>query len=278
MNIIIAGLGLIGGSFAKAIKEKTSHRVAGLDTNDETLEQALSFGAIDAAVRGALPRADLVLVALYPKAAIEFIESRRAEFSPGCVVIDLCGVKRAVCEEAGRLLEGSGVTFIGGHPMAGREAFGFGGAQANLFMGASMILTPQNVPKETLAQMEAFFLELGFSGVTLATPARHDELIALTSQLAHVVSSAYVQNPAASGHMGFSAGSFADMTRVAKLHEDMWTELFLLNADYLTQQTDWFIQKMTEFRNAIANGDAQHLQAMLRAGRETKEKLEPEPC
>lgn len=274
MNVIIAGLGLIGGSFARAIKEKTGHHVAGLDVSGETLEKALAAGAIDEAVPGPLPRADLVLVALYPAAAIEFIRNRREEFSPGCVVVDLCGVKRAVCAKAEALLAGLDITFIGGHPMAGREEFGFDGALADLFEGASMILTPQNAPAKTLAWLEAFFLELGFAGVTLTTPAHHDEMIALTSQLAHVVSSAYVQNPVAQQYKGFSAGSFADMTRVAKLQEDMWTELFLLNADFLTQQTDVFIRKMTEFRNAIAAGDAAQLRAILRAGREMKEKLE----
>lgn len=273
MNILIVGLGLIGGSMAKAIKVKTDHRVAGLDLDPGTLRATLQSGAIDTEADG-FAACDLTLLALYPEAAVAFIREHRHDFKPGSLVIDLCGVKRYVCTQAEALLDGTGVHFIGGHPMAGKAQFGFENASAELFMGASMILTPsQGVNTAALETARALFLSLGFKDITLTTPEHHDEMIALTSQLAHVVSSAYVQNPNALRHVGFSAGSFKDMTRVARLNEDMWTELFLRNADVLCAQTDLMIEKMTAFRACIASDDRAGLHALLKNGREIKESL-----
>jgi len=274
MNIVIVGLGLIGGSMAKALKQRTRHSVYGLDSNPETVHKALDCGAVDGVCEGDFLGADLILIALYPAAAVEFVRRWRQAFPAGCTVIDLCGVKRFVCGQVQELLRGLPVTYIGGHPMAGRELSGFEAAAEGLFDGASMILTPsEEVPREALEWAEAFFLGLGFGGVTYTTPERHDEIIALTSQLAHVVSSAYVQNPAAEQYMGFSAGSFRDMTRVAKLHEEMWTELFLLNADFLASQTHHLIRKLEAFRDCIAGGKREELYNMLREGRAVKERL-----
>ena len=274
MTTQIIGLGLIGGSFAKAIKAKTTHTVAGTDLDAGTLAAALAEGAIDRAADGIDPGAALLLVALYPHAAVEFVRRHAGEIPAGCLVVDLCGVKRTVCEGITEALRDTGADYIGGHPMAGRELSGYGAASAGLFEGASMILTPTpDTPRARLDFCEDFFTQLGFGRITYATPQRHDELIALTSQLAHVVSSAYVQSPAAEGHMGFSAGSFMDMTRVAKLNEDMWTELFLLNADYLAEQTGQLIDTLGAFKAAMEAGDEAGLKDMLRKGRETKERL-----
>lgn len=274
MKVLIVGLGLIGGSFAKAVQEKTDDTVAGLDCSEEVLRQALSCGAIDMAVDTVPPDTDLVLIALYPHAAVDFIRENLERFPSGCMVIDLCGVKRYVCEEAERLFQGRDIVFIGGHPMAGRELAGFAASIPSLFEGASMILTPSDdVTRNHRLLAELFFKRLGFARVTYSTPDRHDELIALTSQMAHIVSSAYVRNPAAGGHMGFSAGSFQDMTRVAKLNEDMWTELFLLNADYLVEHIDHFSQMLSRFKQAIASGDSDGLRGLLREGRLAKERL-----
>lgn len=274
MKVLIVGLGLIGGSFAKAIKAKTDDAVVGLDSSPETVDKALSCGAIDAAVTGIPHDADIVLIALYPHDTVAFLQQHLADIPDGCIVIDLCGVKRYVCHAAEELLAERDVVFIGGHPMAGREFFGFDASLPDLFEGASIILTPsKDVSRNYRLLAELFFKRLGFSTITYSTPERHDELIALTSQLAHIVSSAYVQNPAAGHHMGFSAGSFHDMTRVAKLHEEMWTELFLLNPDFLSEQIGQFIAIMEEFRTAITSGDREHLKSMLQTGRIIKERL-----
>lgn len=274
MRILIVGLGLIGGSMAKAVKARTGHSVVGMDRDLATLQKALDTGAVDAVAGEAIPPADLTLLALYPEAAVDFLRQHGRGLAPGCLVVDLCGVKRYVCEQAEQLLSGTGAAFLGGHPMAGKAAFGFESASADLFEGASMILTPApDFPAHTLDLARDFFLSLGFGTITLTTPERHDEMIALTSQLAHVVSSAYVQNPNAERHAGFSAGSFKDMTRVARLNEDMWTELFLRNADALAEQTDLLIEKLGDFRDRIRAGDREGLRALLQNGREVKERL-----
>ncbi|MDR3310609.1 MAG: prephenate dehydrogenase [Oscillospiraceae bacterium] len=272
MKVAIAGLGLIGGSFAKAIAAKTRHSVFGYDASAEVARRAYESGLLDDCGLERFSEAELVLVALYPRAAVEFLRQNARKFKPGAIVIDLCGVKRFVVGEVGGLFDG--VTYIGGHPMAGRELSGFAASQATLFDGASMILTPGDAtPEDALITAENFFLSVGFSKITIATPERHDEMIAFTSQMAHIVSSAYAQNPVVYSFDGFSAGSFADMTRVAKLNEDMWTELFMLNRDYLTEQLDILIENLSGFREHISSGDAERLRAMLRRGREIKENI-----
>ena len=274
MKVLIVGLGLIGGSFAKAVKCKTDDWVAGLDACPKTVEKALAEGAIDQGVTSVPADTDVVLLALYPRAAVEFVRTHSGELPQGSMVIDLCGVKRFVCDEVNSILKDRDVSFIGGHPMAGREFFGFDASVADLFQGASMILTPSDdISRQQWLFAELFFRRLGFSGVTRTTPDHHDQMIALTSQLAHIVSSAYVQNPDASGHMGFSAGSFHDMTRVARLNEEMWTELFLLNPDHLSDQIGQLIQTLDDFKAAIEAGNEERLCAMLKKGRLIKEEL-----
>ncbi|MDR0904826.1 MAG: prephenate dehydrogenase [Oscillospiraceae bacterium] len=274
MRIAVAGLGLIGGSFAKAIKLKTNHTVVGFDTDESVIRKAVESGALDEAGLAGFATADIVLVALYPGAAVEFMQKNAPAFKRGAIVIDLCGVKRYVVDAAREIFASREITFIGGHPMAGREVSGFDGSVETLFEGASMILTPEeNTPPAALLLAEEFFLRLGFGRITRTDAATHDEMIAFTSQLAHIVSSAYAQNPIASQFRGFSAGSFGDMTRVAKLNEDMWTELFLLNADFLSEQIGVITDNLTAFRRLINARDAAGLHAMLRAGRIIKENL-----
>lgn len=274
MNIAIAGLGLIGGSFAKAIKTKTKHRVVAYNRSEGTLIKALECGAIDTAGVDSFTEADIILVGLYPGDSVEFIKRYFKLFKQGAIVIDLCGVKRYVCDALSGLFADSGVYFIGGHPMAGREVSGFDYSIPTLFENASMILTPgADIPERVIKAAEDFFLSLGFKRITITTPEHHDEMIAFTSQLAHLVSSAYAQSPLAEGFMGFSAGSFGDMTRVAKLNEDMWTELFLHNSDYLTDQIGVIINNLTSFQKFIAGNDADSLREMLKKGRIIKENL-----
>ncbi|GHV29822.1 prephenate dehydrogenase [Synergistales bacterium] len=272
MKIAIAGLGLIGGSFAKAIASKTRHHIIGYDISRDVARRAYESGLIDDSGLDKFSEADIVLAALYPGTAAEFLKSNRSKFKRGAIVIDLCGVKRFVVGEVRELF--SDVTYIGGHPMAGRELSGFGASVADLYEGASMILTPDDsTDPEALKTASNFFLSLGFAKIMITTPEHHDEMIAFTSQMAHIVSSAYVQNPVVDNFDGFSAGSFADMTRVAKLDENMWTELFMLNRDHLTEQLDIFIGNLTRFRKYISEGDSEPLREMLRDGREIKERL-----
>ena len=272
MNVGIVGLGLIGGSMAKSIKLRTAHTVWGIDLDAETMTLARLSGAIDAPLDGGnLGLCNLILIAIRPNAALEWVRSHADEIGKGAIVVDLCGVKRTVCTELAPIAREKGFSYIGGHPMAGRERSGFVSASEELFTNASMILTPdERTDIIMLERLKSFFTDIGFAGLTFSTPEEHDRIIAYTSQLAHVVSSAYIKSPEAQQRRGFSAGSYRDMTRVAHLDEAMWTELFLDNADYLTEQLDILIQHLQEYQSALCARDAQRLCALLKDGREKK--------
>ena len=272
----IVGLGLIGGSLARSIKFHSQDTVYGADLNETTILQAKMVNAIDEVLTEEnLGDCDVVLAALYPKASVDWVLAHIDAFKPGSLVIDCCGVKRFVCDRLFPAFEGRKAVFMGGHPMAGRERSGFSYAQDDLFENASMILCPApGTDVETVRRAKEIFLSIGFGKVRFSNPLEHDEMIAFTSQLAHVVSGAYVQTPLARKHKGFSAGSFQDMTRVARLNENMWTELFLENDDLLLSQTQALIDRLTEYRDALRDRDEDALRAILRRGRETKEALE----
>ena len=272
MNVGIVGLGLIGGSMAKSIKARTGHTVFGIARSEETLMMARMCGAIDAPLTDEnLPQCDLILVAIRPGAAVEWVRRNADIISKSAILVDLCGVKRVVVEGIGPIAEQHGFAYIGGHPMAGKERGGFTSATDDLYVGASMILTPdKRTDMQLLETLKTFFLDIGFAGLTFSDPEEHDRIIAFTSQLAHITSSAYVKSPEAQRRRGFSAGSFRDMTRVARLDEDMWTELFLDDADYLTKEVGELIRHLTEYQEALQARDAEKLHALLKDGREKK--------
>lgn len=272
MIVGIVGLGLIGGSMAKSIKNRTAHTVYGADLNAETMTMARMCGAMDAPLTAEnLPQCDLVLVAIRSGAAVEWVRQNAEHISKSAILVDLCGVKRTVVKAITPIAAEHGFAYIGGHPMAGKERGGFTAATDDLYVGASMILTPdERTDMQLLETLKAFFLDLGFAGLTFSTPEEHDRIIAFTSQLAHITSSAYVKSPEAQKRRGFSAGSFQDMTRVARLDEDMWTELFLDDADYLTGELEVLVGHLTEYLDALKARDADTLRALLRDGREKK--------
>lgn len=267
MNIGIIGLGLIGGSFAKAAAQ-AGHAVQVWNRTRATAETAVSEGVAQAVLEDDIGACDVVIVALPPAAVAPWICAHEATFKQGAVVVDATGVKSAVCKALERFAFQSRWTFVGGHPMAGREVNGFDNASADLFKGASMILTPYpSCGRGPLDMLETFFKSLGFGRVVVTTPEHHDRMIALTSQLAHVVSSAYVQDPLALEHRGYSAGSFHDMTRVARLDPDIWRDLFLENGPALLDALDGLIARLGEYRRAIAAEDGTALRELLAAGR-----------
>ena len=272
MNVGIVGLGLIGGSMAKSVKARTAHTVWGADLDQETMTLARMSGAIDAPLTEEnLPRCDLILVAICPGAAVKWVRDHAGQIARSAILVDLCGVKRRVVEALAPIAEARGFAYIGGHPMAGRERGGFTASSEDLYAGASMILTPdKRTDMQLLETLKAFFLDLGFAGLTFSDPEEHDRIIAFTSQLAHITSSAYVKSPEAQRRRGFSAGSFQDMTRVARLDEDMWTELFLDDADYLVKELDILIENLTAYSQALKSGDAERVRALLKEGRELK--------
>lgn len=271
-TIGIVGLGLIGGSMAKAIKANTDDRVLACDLDKAVLDAALRDGAADeaASARKLAAGSDIVFVALFPEAAVDYITRHAGDFRPGTIVCDLCGVKRVIQRNCADRLAERGVRYVGGHPMAGKEFSGYAYSDPAMFRDASFILATDKADPEAVETLEQYLLRLGFGRVTKTTAKQHDRVIAFTSQLAHVVSGAYVKSPAADDFFGFSAGSFKDLTRVAKLDPDMWTELFLLNAHPLCQEIDILIRHLEEYRRAIGDGDADRLRALLEEGSERK--------
>ncbi len=272
MIITVVGLGLIGGSLCKTIKKHTNHTVYGVDIDKETIDMALSQHAIDAETND-LGLADITIVSLYPLTTIDFIKANAIKFKRGSIVIDTCGIKKAICDGVTDILEENDVTFIGVHPMAGREFSGFEYSLDNLFDTASFIITPtEKTPQQKINLIEDFAYAINFKKVVKATPQEHDQIIAFTSQLAHVVSNAYIKSPTGQKQLGFSAGSFQDLTRVAKLNEDMWTPLFMLNKDPLVFEINYIIDRLTEYRDALVDGDNPRLHDLLRDGRILKEE------
>lgn len=259
----------------KTIKARTLSRVLGWNRTRATAEQALADGAIDAIASEALfKEADLVIIGLYPQATVDWLLENMPKMKKGCVVVDMVGVKQFMVDHLDRAARDAGVHYVGGHPMAGREFSGLDFSLPTLFDGASMIFVPTSSSNErVLEQLEAYFMSLGFGQTVRCTAAQHDRMIAFTSQLAHIVSSSYIKSPEADRHDGYSAGSYKDLTRVAKLNETMWSELFLCNAEPLAAEIDEIITHLNEYRRAIRAGDRETLTALLRDGRERKERL-----
>lgn len=272
MKVGIVGLGLIGGSIAKAIKQNTEHEVYGTDLLEPVILKAKLLEAIDGKLEEDMTAAcDYIILALYPGAAVDFVKTHRNGFKKGAVLIDCCGVKEAVCSQIYPIAAEFDFSYVGGHPMAGIEFSGFEHSQKSLFRHASMILTPQtDMTIQEMERLKKFWVSLGFSHVQLSTPEEHDRIIAFTSQLAHVVSSAYVKSPTALKHKGFSAGSYKDLSRVAKLNETMWTELFLLNRENLVTEIDSMIERLQQYRDAIHEGNEKDLWNLLHEGTERK--------
>ena len=272
MTVGIVGLGLIGGSMARSVKARTVHTVYGIDLDRETMTLARLCGAIDAPLtEETLGLCDLLLLAVRPSVAVDWIREHAEKIGKNCIVVDLCGVKRPVVPEITKMARAYGFAYVGGHPMAGTERSGFTASKEDLYVGASMILTPDSgASPQILERLKIFFLDVGFANLTFSTPEEHDRIISFTSQLAHIVSSAYVKSPEARRRRGFSAGSFRDMTRVARLDENMWTELMLDNADFLSDELKILMEHLREYAEALEARDENRLRDLLKEGREAK--------
>lgn len=266
MTIGIIGLGLIGASLAACIHENTNDIVIGRDINENTMRAALGSRTVDGMLTDQNTHdCDMILIALYPRAAVTVLHEIAPRIRPGTIVLDCCGIKRTICAEGKLLSERYGFSFVGGHPMAGRECWGYESAKADLYKGASMIITPdQEESKATIDFISEYFKALGFGRITRVTPEEHDEIIACTSQLAHVLSSSYIRSETAARHEGLSAGSFRDMTRVAALNDRMWSEIFIDNKDNLLLEIDNLIRHLQDYRDAIANDDREAISEMMK--------------
>ena len=260
----IVGLGLIGGSMAKAYAQ-AGWTVLGDDRDRVMLDFARMSGAVHGLLDAETVKAcDLLLLAIPPQAAVEDLRKRAPDLAPSTLVIDLCGTKRVVCEALFPLAQQYGFTYVGGHPMAGTHNAGFKYARANLFKGAPMVLVPPEGHDMALLQRVKEALEpAGFGKLSVTTAEAHDRMIAFTSQMCHVVSNAYMKSPTARQHKGFSAGSYKDLTRVAWLNPTMWAELMLENRDCMLYEMDVLIENLKAYRQAIADGDFAALSALL---------------
>ena len=285
MKVGIVGLGLIGGSFAKAYHE-AGHEVLASNRSRSTLDFAVMSGAVDGELtKENISECDLILVAIYPEAAIAYLEEMGPYIGKKPVVIDCCGTKRVVCAACFPLAERCGFTYLGGHPMAGTQYSGFKYARTNMYRGAPMVIVPPRFDDiELLGRVKELLAPAGFGSISVTTAEKHDEMIAFTSQLAHVVSntsqlahvvsSAYIKSPTAGVHKGFSAGSYKDMTRVAWLNPQMWAELFLENKDYLLRELSVFIDNLNAYKTAMEADDLPELVRLLDEGKRRKEVVD----
>jgi prephenate dehydrogenase len=276
-RIGILGLGLMGGSFAKALHQGGAEVYARNRTRS-TLELAM-IETVDGELDDeTIPTCELIILAGYPEVSVTWLAEMASLISPGAIVIDVIGVKRFVCEKCFAIAEQYPWTFVGCHPMAGTQFSGYAHTRANMFHNAPMVVVPPAMDDferlDVLERLKNLLKPCGFGSFTLSSAGEHDELIAFTSQLAHVVSNAYVKSPSAQKHKGFSAGSYKDLTRVARLSPGMWTELFLENADNLSAEIGFLIQSLKAYKDAIDAGDADTLRELLAEGDRLKREAE----
>ena len=275
MTVGILGLGLIGGSMARAYS-KAGHQVFAAELDLDTLSFAELAGVVEGPLTWEnLGQCDLILLAVYPEASAAWLEEMGHLVSPSALVLDLCGTKEAICQCCFRLAETYGFTFVGGHPMAGTHNSGFKYSRSNMFQGAPMVLVPPRFDDiDLLQRVKDALAPCKFGSFSVTTAAEHDRMIAFTSQMPHLVSNAYIKSPTALSHKGFSAGSYKDLTRVAWLNPQMWAELFLENKENVLGELDYFIESLTAYREALAEGNMQTLIALLDEGRKRKELVD----
>ena len=275
MNVGILGLGLIGGSLARAYALE-GHTVYACE-KDETMH---SFAMLSGAVHGTLdartiPCCDLILLAIYPEGSAGWLEENALHISRETLVMDCCGTKQNICQRCFPIAQCHGFTFVGGHPMAGSQFSGFKYSRANLFQGQPMVLVPPVFDDILLLDRVKHLLEpCHFGHFSVTTAQDHDRMIAFTSQMPHILSNAFIKSPTALGHKGFSAGSYRDLTRVAWLNPDMWTELFLENKEHLLFELDTYIESLTAYRDALSREDGPSLRTLLEDGKKRKEEVD----
>lgn len=275
MTVGIVGLGLIGGSFAKAY-HAAGERVLAQDIDRDVLSFAVISSAVDEELTDeTMAECDLILLAVCPAAAVEWLQKNAPKIASHTIVIDCCGTKRTVCAASFPIAAQYGITYLGGHPMAGTQFSGFKYAKADLYHGAPMVLVPPRFDDiELLGRVKDLLTPAGFGSYSVTTAEQHDEMIAFTSQLAHVASNAYIKSPTAKKHKGFSAGSYKDMTRVAWLAPRMWAELFLENRDFLLKEIDCYIEHLSQYKAAMEQNDEEELIRLLDEGKKRKEEVD----
>lgn len=278
MNILICGLGLIGASLAKQIKKNTQYTVLGWNRTASVTEKALRDGAIDKSgdIDELIKEADITIINFYPEAIVPFIIEHRNSFKKDSIVTDSCGIKTKICDLIKKADEEYNFDFyyIGAHPMAGREVGGYDNSLDNLYDNASFICTPyEDTPKNKTDALVGLANDIGFARTVVTTPEHHDEMIAFTSQIAHVLACSYVLSPLAPMHTGYSAGSYRDVSRVARINADMWADLFIDNKKALVDEIDDLVSNLMKFKYNIVNEDPDALKELMNRANKIKEEI-----
>lgn len=275
MKVGILGLGLIGGSMARAYAV-AGHTVYAADLDESTLSFAMLSGAVHGRLdEETIPACELLLLAIYPGGSAKWLEDNGRLVDSGALVLDLCGIKQEVCKRCFPVARKYGFTFVGGHPMAGSHFSGFKYSRADLYKGAPMVLVPPRFDDiDLLQRVKDAMAPCGFGMFSVTTAEEHDRMIAFTSQMPHVLSNAFIKSPTARQHKGFSARSYKDLTRVAWLNAPMWSELFLENRDNLLFELNTYLDSLTAYRDALEARDGERLTALLEAGKKAKEEVD----
>ena len=275
MNVGILGLGLIGGSLARAYA-MDGHTVYAIQRDESMLSFAMLAGAVHGRLNEeTIPQCDLILLAIYPDGSASWLERNAHLISKEALVIDCCGIKKEICQRCFPLAKKYGFTFVGGHPMAGSQFSGFKYSRANLFQGQPMVLVPPVFDDmQLLDRVKQALNPCQFGSFSVTTAEEHDRMIAFTSQMPHILSNAFIKSPTAQNHKGFSAGSYKDLTRVAWLNAPMWAELFMENRENVLFELDYYINSLTAYRTAIENQDMNTLTALLEEGKKRKEEVD----
>ena len=275
MKVGILGLGLIGGSMARAYAV-AGHTVYAADLDESTLSFAMLSGAVHGRLdEETIPACELLLLAIYPGGSAKWLEDNGRLVDSGALVLDLCGIKQEVCKRCFPVARKYGFTFVGGHPMAGSHFSGFKYSRADLYKGAPMVLVPPRFDDiDLLQRVKDAMAPCGFGMFSVTTAEEHDRMIAFTSHMPHVLSNAFIKSPTARQHKGFSAGSYKDLTRVAWLNAPMWSELFLENRDNLLFELNTYLDSLTAYRDALEARDGERLTALLEAGKKAKEEVD----
>ena len=275
MNVGILGLGLIGGSLARAYAME-GHTVYAAEKDEAMLSFAMLAGAVHGRLDiNSIPQCDLILLAIYPAGSAGWLEENAPLIRTDALVLDCCGIKREICARCFPLAQKYGFTFVGSHPMAGSQFSGFKYSRANLFENQPMVLVPPVFDDIVLLdRVKEALKPCRFGSFSVTTAEKHDKMIAFTSQMPHILSNGFIKSPTALNHKGFSAGSYRDLTRVAWLNPQMWAELFLENGDFLLEELDTYIENLTKYRDAISGGDSERLIALLEEGKRRKEEVD----
>ena len=266
-NILIVGLGLIGGSYAKALR-KLGFKISAITLNQGDIDYAIQNGIIDEGFTEPLPevlgKAELIIFALYPKVFMEWIEKYQEFLKPGAILTDVTGVKSSVVYKIQEMLRPD-VEFIAAHPMAGKEVYGVQNSDPKIFHGANYIVTPTE--KNTESAIEDC-LELGrlmgFNNVSILTPEKHDEMIGFVSQLTHCIAVSLMNCYDGEKLQDYTGDSFRDLTRIARINDEMWSELFLLNKETLLEQMDKFLSEFGKLRETLETGDRETMREMMK--------------